>query len=90
MVFSDPERNPPSMVASLMQSYGLTRAEARLTETLAAGASLHDASDQLNVSINTLRTQLCAVFTKTDTRRQSELLRLLLSGPFALVRSPSD
>ena len=35
-------------------------------------------------SINTVRTYLAHVFAKTDTRRQAELVRHILTGPAAL------
>jgi DNA-binding CsgD family transcriptional regulator len=56
----------------------LTLAETRLASTLMQGASLDQAAAQFDVTRNTIRTQLHSLFAKTDTRRQSELLRVLL------------
>jgi DNA-binding CsgD family transcriptional regulator/pimeloyl-ACP methyl ester carboxylesterase len=61
----------------LTQSFGLTPAEARLTARLCDGASLKEAAEDLNVSVNTVRNQLTAVFEKTGVNRQSELVRAL-------------
>jgi DNA-binding CsgD family transcriptional regulator len=61
--------------------YGLTPAEARLTNLLAGGASLKDASDQLGVRLSTVRSHLKSIFSKTGVTRQSELVRLFLTGP---------
>lgn len=57
---------------------GLTPAEARLASALLQGTSLDEAAAQLGVTRNTIRTQLRGLFIKTDTHRQSDLLRVLL------------
>ena len=61
-------------IASL---HGLTFAEARLAKQLAAGATLQEASEKLEISRNTARTHLQSIFRKTSTNRQSELVRML-------------
>jgi len=73
----DPSCEPQPAAARLEQLYGLTPAEARLAERLAAGEPLDAAAAALDVSRETVRSQLRAVFDKTDTRRQGELLRKL-------------
>jgi DNA-binding CsgD family transcriptional regulator/PAS domain-containing protein len=78
---SDPDRKPVSNAAVLAQLFGLTRAESRLAQILAAGTSLRDAADKLGVAQSTVRSQLKAIFGKTNTKRQSELVRLLLLVP---------
>ena len=55
----------------------MTAAEARLAVHLAAGEGLDEAADALGVALETVRSQLKAIFGKTDTRRQGELLRKL-------------
>ena len=57
--------------------YGLTEAEARLAMALCRGRSLAEVSDELKVAMSTLRFHLSALLAKTDTRRQSELVRRL-------------
>jgi DNA-binding CsgD family transcriptional regulator len=42
------------------------------------GADLKEISEELSISLTTVRTHLQHVFDKTDTRRQAELVRLLL------------
>ena len=69
----------------LMRLYGLTRAEARLAAALAQGQSLEEISSVFGISIATVRTQLNAVFGKTGTRRQPELVALLLSSVLAYL-----
>ncbi|MGQ7817276.1 helix-turn-helix transcriptional regulator [Metapseudomonas furukawaii] len=55
----------------------LTPAEVRLAELLARQLSPDDCAKALGVSINTVRTQLRALFRKTGTRRQAELGSLI-------------
>ena len=58
----------------------LTPAEARLARCLAEGWSLKEAAVEFHVSIHTVRMQLRSVFVKTGTRRQGDLVRLILTG----------
>ena len=76
----DPEARRASPEAWLREAYGLTGAEARLAVALANGASLDDVADATSTAIGTLRTHLKHVLAKTGTRRQSELVRLVLLG----------
>ena len=64
----------------LRHLYDLTRAEADLTWLLADGLSLEEAAEKRGVTLNTARSQLKRVFTKTGARRQSELVRIVLGG----------
>jgi DNA-binding CsgD family transcriptional regulator len=61
----------------LSQIFGLTPAEARLASELAAGNTLTKSAEALHISWETARTQLKAVFAKTKTHRQGELVALL-------------
>lgn len=66
--------------------FDLTPAETRLLRRLVGGDSLADAARHLNVQMPTVRTHLQAIFRKTDTSRQSELLSLaatLVDTPYA-------
>lgn len=60
-------------------TFGLTAAERRLTEGLMEGLDLRGIAVRHAVSINTVRSQLAAVFAKTDTSRQIDLVALLMS-----------
>ncbi len=84
---SDPEREPASNSAVLAQLFGLTRAESRLATILASGYTLKDAADQLCVAESTVRSQLKSIFAKTETNRQSELVRLLSLAPSRLTQT---
>jgi DNA-binding CsgD family transcriptional regulator len=54
--------------------FGLTRAERDLLESLVGGDRLIDAAQRLQRSHNTARNQLQAIFAKTETHRQGELI----------------
>ena len=60
--------------------YSLTRAEAELVGLLAAGNSLDQIATTRGITMNTARSQLKQVFAKTDTKRQGELVQLVLTG----------
>lgn len=57
--------------------FGLTPAEARLAAALTSGATLEQAAEALQIARETARGRLKAVFTKTQTNRQAELMALL-------------
>jgi DNA-binding CsgD family transcriptional regulator len=78
---SDPDRTPRMPDQWLKELYGLTPAESRLAQLLACGCDIKEASEQLHVQQSTVRSQLKSVFAKTDSKRQSELVKLLLMGP---------
>lgn len=63
--------------AALIAIFGLTTAEARLAATLPGARTLGEAAARLGVSANTAKTQLSAVFQKTGTHRQAELVAKL-------------
>jgi DNA-binding CsgD family transcriptional regulator len=63
--------------ALLSQAFGLTPAEAKLASIVCEGVSPQRAAEQLGISRETARNQLKAVFAKTATHRQSELVALL-------------
>lgn len=60
--------------------YDFTGREAAIAASLAAGAGLAETAAALGISINTARTHLRALFRKTATRRQGELIALLARG----------
>jgi DNA-binding CsgD family transcriptional regulator/PAS domain-containing protein len=67
----------------LQDLYELTPAEARLAVELANGYPLEAISERFGISKHTARTQLKTIFLKTGTRRQAELIKLLLTLPLA-------
>jgi DNA-binding CsgD family transcriptional regulator len=81
---TDPESRPGGTGATLRELYGLTEAEATVAAQLVGGRSRREIAEQLGVSLHAVRFHLGHIFTKTGTRRQAELVRLLMrSGPGA-------
>lgn len=80
MFVSDPDRMPELPPMRLSRLYGLTPAEARLAQQLAAGRELRDIAAASQRTMNTVRTQLKQVFHKTGTTRQAQLVRLVLEA----------
>ncbi|MYM66078.1 helix-turn-helix transcriptional regulator [Pseudoduganella sp. FT55W] len=73
-----------SLGGALSRFYQLTEAEARLTEALVNGSTLQEYADKRQLSINTVRTQLKAACAKIGVKRQSDLVRVVLTGPAVL------
>ena len=67
----------PAPNQTLRAVFGLTPAEAELADALLQHGSLTGCAKHLGKSHETLRTQLKALFTKTETRRQAELIHRL-------------
>jgi len=80
VIFGDPDERQAISPAVIRTFYDLTPAEAEIVALLVDGASLEEAAKRRGVAVNTVRSQLKAVFAKTDTRRQGELVRLVLTG----------
>lgn len=79
LVVTDPEytRCPPRQ---LMESiFGMTHAESEIAVRVVNGDGLKPISEELHLSLSTVKTHLQHVFDKTRTHRQAELVRLLLS-----------
>jgi DNA-binding CsgD family transcriptional regulator/PAS domain-containing protein len=81
----NPDESPRVPCRLLRELFGLTRAEALLATTLAAGLSLDEASRELEVSRNTARAHLRAIFSKTGVTRQADLVRLILRSAASLA-----
>jgi DNA-binding CsgD family transcriptional regulator len=65
-------------MAFLKDRFDLTPAEARLVVRLTAGESLQPCAKALGIKYETVRGYLKAVFQKTKTRRQAELVRVVI------------
>jgi DNA-binding CsgD family transcriptional regulator len=76
---NDPDA-PVSVDAEVLKRlYGLTAAECRLAAHLCDGEALPVIAKRLKVSESTVKTQLQSIFEKTQTRRQVQLVKLLVS-----------
>jgi DNA-binding CsgD family transcriptional regulator len=80
-LIGDPDKLQHFPLETIQSSYGLTRAEALLALLLMEGKSLAEAAELNGVTLNTLRSQLKSIFLKTGTRRQGELIGLLVALP---------
>jgi DNA-binding CsgD family transcriptional regulator len=87
---SDPNLQQPISVENLVSVYSLTPSEAQVAISLANGHSIDEIAESSNHSAHTIRSQLKSVFRKTGVSRQSELIKLLLTGPFAQRRRSSN
>lgn len=85
---SDPTEPVELSIDAICRLYGLTPAEGRLALGLTNGSKLDDLAEEWGVSMHTVRSQLRQIFRKTDTSRQSELVKLILTGPAALKATP--
>lgn len=77
LFITDPERTGKESGVLLESVYCLTPAERRLASILSSGCSLKEAAEQMHIQRSTAVSHLKSLFSKTSTRRQSELLRLL-------------
>ncbi len=78
---SDPDLVRPLTAADMLQTYGLSEREAQIALALAAGEEIGAAASRLGIARNTARVHLRNIFHKTETRRQSELVRLISTLP---------
>ena len=85
LFISDPHAPPEIDRDTLAALYALTPAESKLVALLTRGLTLDAIAERSHVSPHTLRTQLKQVFRKTGTARQSELIKLILTGPAAIA-----
>jgi len=77
----------PTMADSLRQRFRMTPAEALLTEALVNGRTLKEHAAQRDVSVNTVRSQLKGAVAKAGARRQSDLVRIVLTSPASAATS---
>lgn len=79
--------------ALLQELFGLTAAEAIFAAEISRGDGLQAVADRLAIAPTTARTHLTRIFEKTGTRRQAELVRLLMQcdrlAPAAPARAVS-
>jgi DNA-binding CsgD family transcriptional regulator len=76
---TDPSASPKSRADCMRMLYGLTPTESRLADLLLEGLEVRSIADRLGITIETARFHLKRVLAKTGSRRQTELMRLMLS-----------
>jgi len=67
-------------MALVATSMGLTHSEAALACALFSGITLMEASNQLGVSLNTCKSQLKAIYIKTDCRSHVDLVKAMFAA----------
>lgn len=77
LLLTDLNEVPVISLISLMEIFGLTRVQAHLARLLVMGKSLKEIAREMNISPATARNHLKAVFVRTATKRQGELISLL-------------
>ena len=82
----DPEDQVRPHLETCRILYDLTRAEATVAALVAGGKSVREIADEVGVREDTVRTHLKKIFDKTGTKRQAELVKLVLCGPAGLRR----
>lgn len=77
VVVRAPGRSAVDAARRLQTTFRFTPAESALAAALADGVSLADHAQRRQVALSTVRSQLKALYEKTDTRRQGELVARL-------------
>jgi DNA-binding CsgD family transcriptional regulator/PAS domain-containing protein len=81
VLMADPPGQPADLVGQTAQLFGLSPSEAEVAVALAGGLSPEEIARERAVQVNTIRGQIKSAMFKTGTRRQGELIRLLLTLP---------
>ncbi|RJF93609.1 hypothetical protein D3876_04665 [Sphingomonas cavernae] len=76
----DPDMDTQSLVTALCRAYGLTATEAGLAIRLVDGLRIEAAARDMHIQTQTARAYLKQIFAKTDTHRQADLVRVILSS----------
>ena len=76
-------------LSAIQEAYGLTSAEANVAMRLAKGQTPSDIAAERDTSINTVRTQIKKILTKTDSSGVADMVRTLsiMSSKFFAVES---
>ncbi|WP_040578290.1 MULTISPECIES: helix-turn-helix transcriptional regulator [Methylomicrobium] len=79
VLIAEPGKLATGNLGGFAQLYRLTPAETRVLEQLLLKDSTQEIAESLQIGIKTLRTQLSALFAKTQTKNQRELVKFYLS-----------
>ncbi len=75
VVIVDPDHRELVAVDGLVRSYGLTPTESQVCGMIARGLTLREIADTRSVSIETVKSQSRAIYTKTHSRNRRELVQ---------------
>jgi DNA-binding CsgD family transcriptional regulator len=76
LTFTSSAASPLELGEIVGRIYRFTPSEERVFRALVAGSTLREVAESLGIGYATVRTHLLRIFAKTDTQRQSELIRL--------------
>ncbi len=79
-LLEDPTRDLTPEIRDNARRHGLTAVETELACRLADGRTIDQAAQEQRISVHTARKYLQQIFAKTQTSRQADLVRLLVSG----------
>lgn len=82
---SDPDFAQASRSSAFARLYGLTPTETRLLDSILSGVGLMQAAENTGIRVATARTHLMHIFSKTGTRRQGELINLVMVSTSPLL-----
>jgi DNA-binding CsgD family transcriptional regulator len=80
LFISEPDVQINGSPERLRRIYGFTPVESEVAARIAAGMRLPAICEDLGVTIHTVRGHLKQLFAKTDTHRQPDLVRVLVTG----------
>jgi pimeloyl-ACP methyl ester carboxylesterase/DNA-binding CsgD family transcriptional regulator len=69
---------PEGFEATVQEAFGLTLAEVEIVRGVTLGLPLRDIAEARGRSVETVRTQVRSVLSKTETHSQSELVRVVI------------
>ena len=78
---SDSESGRQTRGTALKALYGVTPTEVRVSDLLLKGLEVKEVAAELGVAVDTARFHTKSLLGKTGTRRQAEMMRLMLSLP---------
>ena len=80
---------PEGFEATVQEAFGLTGAEVEIVRGITLGLPVRDIAEARGRSLDTVRTQLRSILSKTETHSQSELVRVVL-GLMDVAFIPTD
>ncbi len=87
MLVLDQSRNQNQLNPDFVQRHELTDTEQRVLVSLIHGNSIKEIAEQMFVSENTVKTHLKALFRKTETKSQADIIRLVLTHESQILDS---
>jgi DNA-binding NarL/FixJ family response regulator len=89
VLISQPWPDDKTIVLRARRTYGLTCAEARVMAALTMGKTVEEIAREHGVRPSTVRAQVRSIFEKTGVNRQTDLVRLALTGT-PLIAGPES